>query len=209
MARTDADVVAVRGGGDLATGVVQKLHRAGFRVVVLETAAPTAIRRTVALCEAVYEGEARVEDLTACLVPGIEACGEVWARGGIPLLVDPDLACLPRLAPAGLIDAVLAKRNLGLRADMADIVIALGPGFAAPADAHAVVETMRGHDLGRVVFSGGAHPDTEPSDTAAKPSATWSGRGSALRPWAGRMSPRRSRGCCGDSSASAWASRKE
>ncbi len=160
MARADADVVAVRGGGDLATGVVQKLHRAGFRAVILETAAPTAIRRTVALCEAVYDGTARVEGMTARLVPGVDACGEVWARGEIPLLVDPNLESLPRLRPAGLIDAVLAKKNLGLRADRAAIVIALGPGFTAPADAHAIVETMRGHDLGRVLFSGSAKPDT-------------------------------------------------
>ncbi len=156
----DADVVAVRGGGDLATGVVQKLHRAGFRVVILETAAPSAIRRTVALCEAVYDGAARVEDMTARLVPDAAACGEVWARGDVPLLVDPGMACLPALRPAGLVDAVLAKRNLGLRGDMAPVVIALGPGFTAPADAHAVVETMRGHDLGRVVFSGAARPNT-------------------------------------------------
>lgn len=160
MGETRADIVAVRGGGDLATGVTQKLHRAGLRVAILETAAPTAIRRTVALCEAVYEGSARVEGMTARRVANVAACDAVWANGDIPLLVDPQMACLPRLRPAGLVDAILAKRNIGLRVDLAEAVIALGPGFAAPADAHAVVETMRGHQLGRIYFSGSALPNT-------------------------------------------------
>lgn len=160
MGCVDTDIVVVRGGGDLATGVIQKLHRVGLRVVVLETARPTAIRRTVALCEAVYDGVARVEDLTARRVEEIASCMAVWERGEIPLLVDPGMECLTLLRPSGIVDAVLAKRNLGLRADLAPVVVALGPGFTAPADAHAVVETMRGHDLGRVIFSGSAMPNT-------------------------------------------------
>lgn len=155
-----SDIVAVRGGGDLATGVVQKFHRAGFRVVILETAAPTAIRRTVALCEAVYERAAKVEDMVARHIDGPGECGDVWMRGEIPVVVDPGMECLSTLRPSGLVDAVLAKRNMGLHPDLADIVVALGPGFVAPDDAHAVVETMRGHNLGRVFFSGAAQPDT-------------------------------------------------
>lgn len=157
---TDSDIVIVRGGGDLATGVVQKLFRSGFRVAVLETGSPTAIRRTVALCEAVFDGTARVEDMTARRVADAAECAGVWARGEIPLLVDPGMTSLASLRPSGLVDAILAKRNIGLRADLAGVVIALGPGFTAPADAHAVVETMRGHNLGRVIFSGAALPNT-------------------------------------------------
>ncbi|MCC8189111.1 MAG: EF2563 family selenium-dependent molybdenum hydroxylase system protein [Planctomycetes bacterium] len=159
MADDDA-VVVVRGGGDIATGTVQKFFRAGFRVAILETDRPTTIRRSVALGTAVYDGAARVEDMTARRVDGADGCAGVWARGEIPVLVDPEMSCLAALRPAGLVDAVLAKRNLGLRAGLADVVIALGPGFTAPTDADAVVETMRGHGLGRVIFSGSAQPNT-------------------------------------------------
>lgn len=154
------DVVVVRGGGDLATGVVQKLWRAGLRVVILETARPTAVRRTVALCEAVYDGTACVEDMIARRVDNTAELAAVWARDEVPLLVDPQLALLAQLRPQGLVDAILAKRNLGTSATMADAVVALGPGFCAPQDAHAVVETKRGHTLGKVIFEGMAAPNT-------------------------------------------------
>lgn len=154
------DIVMIRGGGDLATGVIQKFVRAGIQTVVLETPRPTAIRRTVALCEAVYHGTATVEDITARLIDSPSQCGEVWERGEVPLLADPDCSSLHTICPDGLVDAVLAKRNLGTSADMARIVIAMGPGFTAPQDAHAVVETMRGHSLGKVIFRGSAIPNT-------------------------------------------------
>lgn len=154
------DIVAIRGGGDLATGVIQKLYRAGIRVVILETVRPTAIRRTVSLCEAAYDGEARVEGITARRIERPSDCAEVWRQEKIPLLVDPDCSCLPALHADGVIDAILAKRNLGTGIHMAKIVIALGPGFAVPRDAHAVIETMRGHSLGRVIFEGCALPNT-------------------------------------------------
>lgn len=154
------DIVVVRGGGDLATGVVQKLVHAGCRVVILETAQPLAIRRTVALCTAVYEGRMQVEDMTAVLVQDTDALESAWQREEIPVLIDPSMACLPALSPVCVVDAILAKKNIGLRADLAPIVIALGPGFTAPEDAHAIVETMRGHDLGRVLWSGSALPNT-------------------------------------------------
>lgn len=156
----DGDVIVVRGGGDLATGVAQKLYRAGMRVVILEIPAPTVIRRTVALCMAVTEGTATVEDMTARRAESPARCAALWRSGEIPVLVDPRAECLAALRPTGVVDAVLAKRNLGTTAEMAPVVIAVGPGFCAPLEAHAVVETMRGHNLGRVIWEGAALPNT-------------------------------------------------
>ncbi len=151
-------LVVVRGAGDLATGTILRLLRSGFRVIALEIPTPLAIRRTVALCEAVYRGEASVEGQRAALVQTAEdALSEALAPGGqktIPILVDPTLSALNALAPEILVDAIIAKRNLGTKRQLAEIVIALGPGFSAPRDAHAVIETMRGHYLGRVIEQG-------------------------------------------------------
>lgn len=154
------DIILVRGGGDLATGVVQKLCHAGHRVAILEAAKPTAIRRTVALCAAVYEGTAQVEDILATRVDGLDAFFTCWEKGEVPVLVDPLGESIRALRPQGVIDAILAKRNLGTHAGMAPIVIALGPGFSAPEDAHAIIETMRGHRLGSIIWAGSALPNT-------------------------------------------------
>lgn len=154
------DLIVVRGGGDIATGVIQKLHRAGFLVLVLEAERPMAIRRTVSLCEAVRCGAATVEDITARRVQTQEDMRRCWDAGEVPLAVDPAGDWIARLSPGWVVDAILAKRNLGTRMDMAPAVIALGPGFTAGVDAHAVVETMRGHDLGRLILQGGALPNT-------------------------------------------------
>lgn len=153
-------VAVVRGGGDLATGVIQKLWRAGFRVAVLELPRPLVIRRTVALCVAVEDGFAQVEDMRARYAATPAQCPALWERGEIPVLVDPAGESLAVLRPTVLVDAILAKKNCGTRRDMAPVTIALGPGFAAPEDVDAVIETMRGHDLGRVIFSGRALPNT-------------------------------------------------
>ncbi len=153
-------LAVVRGGGDIATGVVQKLWRGGFHVVVLETAKPTTIRRTVALSTAVQEGSTQVEDMRARLAESraeIDAC---FAKGEIPVLADPACHWLEKLRPPFLIDAILAKKNLGTRREMAPVTLALGPGFLAPQDVDAVVETMRGHSLGRLIRQGGALPNT-------------------------------------------------
>jgi xanthine dehydrogenase accessory factor len=150
-------LVVVRGAGDLASGCIVRLSRCGFRVVALETARPTAIRRPVSFSEAVYEGEATVEGVRAfrCV-----AVPEAWPPLEVPILVDPDARSLRGLAPVAVVDATVAKRNLGTRIDMAPVVVALGPGFVAGRDVHAVVETNRGHDLGRVIREGPAEPDT-------------------------------------------------
>ncbi len=152
--------ILVRGAGDLATGVIVRLSRAGFGVITLEIDRPSAIRRTVALSEAVYTGSATVEGVRAVRVAGaVEALARL-AAGVVPILVDPACSSLSVLRPVALVDAILAKRNTGTTMGMAPIVVALGPGFEAGVDAHAVVETNRGHDLGRVLTAGQAEPDT-------------------------------------------------
>jgi xanthine dehydrogenase accessory factor len=152
--------IMVRGGGDLATGVVQKFYRAGFNVVVLETESPTAIRRSVSLSEAVYDGVAEVEDMVCRKVSGVTDLEGCWQRGEIPLLVDPHGESIKKIKPSAVIDAIIAKKNLGTSIDMADVTIALGPGFNAGKEVHAVIETQRGHDLGRLILQGFAKPDT-------------------------------------------------
>ena len=152
--------IVVRGGGDLATGVVQKFFRAGFPVAILETSAPTAIRRSVSLCEAVYDGMAQVEDISCRRAAGTDELESCWQTGIVPLLVDPAGETIQDIRPAAVIDAILAKRSLGTNRGMADITIALGPGFCAGEDVDMVIETMRGHDLGRLIFRGSATPNT-------------------------------------------------
>lgn len=153
-------LIVVRGGGDLATGTIHRLWSAGFRVLILEAEKPAAIRRQVSLCEAVYDGRATVEGLTAVRIRDLSEMEQVWAEGNVPLLVDPKGECLAKLHPAVLVDAIIAKVNLGTTIDMAPLTIALGPGFEAGKDADVVIETCRGHNLGRVIRSGSAMPNT-------------------------------------------------
>ncbi len=154
------NLVVVRGGGDLASGTVGRLVNCGFRVVVLETAQPTVIRRTVAFAQAVFDGSAEVEGQRAVKAQSVSACRSILGEHYIPVLVDPDCSCLSELRPLALVDAILAKRNVGTSKDMARIVVGLGPGFFAGRDVHAVVETNRGHNLGRVFYDGAAEPNT-------------------------------------------------
>ena len=152
--------IVVRGGGDLATGVIHRLWRAGFTPLVLECAHPAAIRRQVALCEAVYAGRATVEGMTGVFIHSLNEAVEVWQAGQVPVLVDESAACVQVLQPDIVIDAIIAKRNLGTHMEMAPLTIALGPGFTAGKDVHAVVETKRGHNLGRVIIEGSAAPNS-------------------------------------------------
>ncbi|MBQ7887657.1 MAG: EF2563 family selenium-dependent molybdenum hydroxylase system protein [Clostridia bacterium] len=154
------EIIIVRGGGDMATAVIHRLWRAGLCVLVLETDRPSAIRRQVAVSEAVYDGKATVEEMTAVRVDAVSQCEAVWAMGDVPLLVDPKGATISLLRPAVVVDAMIAKRNLGTHMTMAPLTIALGPGFTAGVDVHAVIETMRGHNLGRIIRSGSAQPNT-------------------------------------------------
>ena len=152
--------ILVRGGGDIATGTILRLHRCGFRVVVTECSNPSAIRRKAALCEAVFLGEYTVEGITCRKVNNLREAEAISDSGQIPLLIDETLTCLPSFGPAAIVDAILAKRNLGTSRSMAPITVGLGPGFTAGQDVDAVVETMRGHHLGRVILKGTAIPNT-------------------------------------------------
>lgn len=153
-------LILVRGGGDLATGTIHRLWSAGLRVLVLEAERPAAIRRQVSLCEAVYEGETVVEGLRGVRIQQLEQAPAVWAQNAVPILVDPAGACIARAKPEVVVDAILAKKNLGTTRDMAPLTIALGPGFVAGQDVDAVVETKRGHRLGRILREGPAAPNT-------------------------------------------------
>lgn len=149
--------IVVRGGGDLATGVLWRLHRVGFRVACLEVAVPTVIRRTVSAAQAVFDGEARVEGVRFILA---EKGAFPNAPGTVPVWVDPGAESIVDVHPDCVVDAIIAKENLGTHKGMAPLVIGLGPGFEADVDVHCVVETKRGHDLGRVIYRGSAAPNT-------------------------------------------------
>ena len=152
-------LVVIRGAGDIATGIALRLYRAGLQLVMCEVGTPTSIRRTVCFSEAIRLGETEVEGITARRAD-LEEVPELLEAGIVPVLVDPDAACVEALTPDAVVDAILAKRNLGTTLDMAPIVVAAGPGFTAREDCHAVVETMRGHYLGRVIYEGPALPNT-------------------------------------------------
>lgn len=153
-------LVVVRGGGDLASGVIYRLHRAGFPVVVMELATPVFVRRAVAYGEAIYSGAITVDGVTARRADTVATMWAWLERDDVPVLVDPDGASLAALQPVVVVDARMAKTNLGTRLMDAPLVIALGPGFTAGMDCHAVIETNRGHNLGRVISTGTAEADT-------------------------------------------------
>lgn len=154
------EIVIVRGGGDIASGIIQKLHRCGFRVLVLEIAKPTCIRRKVSFSEAIYDGEVIIEGTTSVFVKNIEEIKSTWNEKKIPVIIDPKGNYIDIIKPEILVDAILAKKNLGTNMNMAHITIGVGPGFYAGKDVHAVIETMRGHNLGRIILNGEAQKDT-------------------------------------------------
>ena len=181
-------LIICRGAGDLATGIIHRLHRAGHRVIALETDYPAAIRRQVSFCEAVYDGSAAVEGVTARLVPALadaetdtetysgindtpaaHIASEKWdsaaieavlEAGEVPLLIDPKGESIALLKPDVVVDAIIAKKNLGTTINMASLVIGVGPGFTAGQDVHLVIESMRGHNLARIITDGMAQPNT-------------------------------------------------
>ena len=153
-------LVLIRGAGDLASGIALRLWRSGFAVVMTDLERPTAIRRTVAFSEAVIHGTATVENVTAKRAADGGEARQLLAEGFLPVLADPDCLCRRELQPDVLVDAILAKRNLGTCITDAPVVIGVGPGFTAGQDCHAAVETMRGHTLGRAIYQGSPLPNT-------------------------------------------------
>lgn len=154
-------VIIMKGAGEMASGVACTLHRSGFRrILMLETASPLAVRREVSFCEAVHDGRKSVEGIDAVKVADGAGLADAWEKGMIAVLVDPKGDAMRRMEPDIVIDATIAKRNLGTAITDAPLVIALGPGFTAGRDCHLVVETNRGHNLGRLIASGEAEPNT-------------------------------------------------
>ena len=153
-------LVLIRGAGDLASGIALRLHHAHLSVVMTDLPQPTAIRRTVCFSQAIVYGSMTVEDVTARFCAAPENAAVILAAGEIPVLADPEAKCRTALHPDIVVDAILAKKNLGTRITDAPCVIGVGPGFTAGKDCHAAVETMRGHTLGRVIYSGSAIPNT-------------------------------------------------
>ena len=153
-------VILVRGAGEMATGVAHRLASCHFKVCMTETSNPQAVRREVAFSEVIFDKEKEVEGITAKLVESPDHIQEVWKEGKIPILIDPEARVKEFLKPDVLIDATLAKRNLGMEITDALLVVGLGPGFSAGKDVHLVIETNRGHNLGRIIANGEAEPNT-------------------------------------------------
>ena len=154
------DLIIVRGGGDLATGTIYKLYKCGFPVLILEVAKPSAIRRNVAFSEAVYQGTQTVEDVTCYRAESLARAEALMQEGKLAVLADSKGNAISHFKPMAVVDAILAKKNLGTDRSMAPITVALGPGFTAGEDVDAVIETKRGHNLGRVLWQGCAAPNT-------------------------------------------------
>lgn len=152
--------VLIKGAGDLATGIGCRLHRCGFSVLMTELAVPTSVRRSVAFSRAVYEKKAVVEDVTGVLCQSMEEIYQVISKDQVAVIVDENCRIREAFKPDIVVDAVIAKRNMGTAIDDARIVIGVGPGFTAGKDCHGVVETKRGHDLGRCIWEGSAYPNT-------------------------------------------------
>lgn len=152
--------ILVKGAGDLASGIACRLHQCGFSIVMTDLPVPTAVRRTVAFSRAIYEGSASVEGSTARRCTTLWEAQAVLNAGDIAVLPDPEASILQQWKPDVVVDAILAKRNLGTAIEDAPIVVAVGPGFTAGVDCHCVVETKRGHYLGRCIYEGSAIPNT-------------------------------------------------
>ncbi|NMB08082.1 MAG: EF2563 family selenium-dependent molybdenum hydroxylase system protein [Tissierellia bacterium] len=154
------NLVIVRGGGDIASGIIYRLYKAGFKILVLEIEKPLSIRRTVSFSEAVYEGEVEIEGVKGILINNLDNIWEVMEEGNIPIYIDPKGESIDILKPMAVVDSILAKKNLGTHRKMAPITIGIGPGFEATVDVDLVVESQRGHNLGKVIEKGFAAEDT-------------------------------------------------
>lgn len=152
--------VIIRGGGDLATGVAEVLYQSGFKILILDIAKPSSIRRSVCFSEAIYDGETKVEDIICKKVENENEIESCWNKKIIPIMVDEKGEIIKKIKPDVVVDSIIAKKNLGTTKDMAPITIALGDGFEAGKDVDIVIETMRGHNLGRIITNGRAMKNT-------------------------------------------------
>lgn len=153
-------LILIKGAGDIATGIAVRLKNAGMQVVMTEIAIPTTVRRSVAFSRAVYEGSAVVENITAKLVLDFAQIPAVLQQDEIPVLIDPRCEVLKSIHFDAVVDSILAKKNLSTDPTQAPVVIGVGPGFSVPQDCHCVIETQRGHDLGRCIYQGCAAKNT-------------------------------------------------
>lgn len=149
-------LACIRGAGDLASGIAVRLFRSNFKIIMLDIENPTTVRRTVSFSEAVRLGKTFVEDIAAYRAENFSEALEIANKNSVAVLVDPDGSVIKNLAPDVLIDAIIAKKNLGTKINDAPIVIGVGPGFTAGLDCHAVIETKRGHTLGRAFYKKGS-----------------------------------------------------
>ncbi len=154
------DIIIVRGAGDIATGIAHRLHKCGFRIILTEIERPLVVRRSVSFANAVLEGEAEVEGIRAVKAHCVEDIYQMWFGADIPILCDRECKVLEVIKPLAVVDAILAKRNTGTHMGMAPITIGAGPGFEAGIDVDAVIETRRGHYLGKAIYKGSAEADT-------------------------------------------------
>lgn len=162
MKKTFKDLrIVIKGAGEMATGIACRLYGACVKnIVMTDIPNPLTVRRTVAFSEAIHEGQWKVEGVEAVLVKGIEGINEAWREGKIAVIIDPEWKIVGELEPHIVIDAIMAKRNVGTKKGEAPVVIGVGPGFHAPGDVHVVIESNRGHDLGRVIYNGAAEAHT-------------------------------------------------
>jgi xanthine dehydrogenase accessory factor len=154
-------IIGIKGAGEMASAVAWWLFCANIqKIFMMEVEHPLAVRRAVSFCEVVYEGSQKVEDVEAVKVSDPEGIREAWENHKIAVIVDPQWRSLQKLRPDVTVDAILAKKNLGTNLAEAPLVVGLGPGFGAGKDVHLVIETNRGHNLGRIITTGSAEPNT-------------------------------------------------
>ncbi len=154
------NLVLIRGAGDIASGIAVRLYNSGFKIVMTEISKPSSIRREVCFSEAIYDGEMEVENIKCKKAKNSDEIKNILNEKKIAVIEDENNELYKSLKPDIVVDAILAKKNLGTHIDMANIVIGVGPGFEAKKDCHGVVETSRGHDLGRVILNGTAKKNT-------------------------------------------------
>ena len=153
--------IGIKGAGEMASAIAWRLYMANIRkIFMMEIPCPLAVRRGVSFCEAIHEKSKTVEGVDAVRADRVDDVKQIWEQGKIAVLVDPGWTSGEKLKPDVVLDAILAKKNLGTTRTEAGLVIGLGPGFVAGDDVHMVIETNRGHNLGRIIASGSAEADT-------------------------------------------------